>query len=249
MIVAKPTWTADIHGLFAAPYWIPAEQRAAVAATWAGCMNGYFVFLDDPDSVKTWSETIYQHLASRNMPLTLDQQQFWPIDALETFRLWVNQGWRLDAGSPFDLAERIPPPDLPQPVKRLRQDIRALSLEELNLYRARLDDVMQVGEPDSAAPWQRYAYIHTNWCLHYQEAFALWHRAYLLYLEQLIDCAIPYWDWMAEDASVDGSPQAGLPQAFLDQRCQCASTAVVRAVHQPGQCAGGQHHHGDLRTR
>lgn len=76
---------------FTAPYWIPAAQRAAVAASWTGCMNAYFVYLDDPESVKTWSETIYQHLASRNMPLTLDQQQFWPIDALETFRLWVNQ--------------------------------------------------------------------------------------------------------------------------------------------------------------
>ncbi|USW94346.1 tyrosinase family protein [Pseudomonas proteolytica] len=99
----------------------------------------------------------------------------------------------------------------------MRQDIRALSQEQLDLYRARLDDVMQIGNPDSGSPWQRYAYIHTNWCLHYQEAFALWHRAYLLYLEALIDCPIPYWDWMAEDASIDGSPQAGLPQAFLDE--------------------------------
>ena len=95
----------------------PQEQRAAVAASWVGCMNAYFVFLEDPASVKTWSETIYQHLASRSMPLTLDQQQFWPIDALETFRLWVNQGWRLTPASPFDEAERIPPPDLPHPVK------------------------------------------------------------------------------------------------------------------------------------
>ncbi|OHW38230.1 tyrosinase [Pseudomonas sp. 06C 126] len=180
-------------------------------------MNAYDVFLEDPDSVKAWSETIYQHLASRNMPLTLDDRQFWPIDALETFRQWVNQGWRLNSFSPFDIAERIPPPDLPHPVKRVRQDIRALSQAQLDLYRARLDDVMQIGNPDSGSPWQRYAYIHTNWCLHYQEAFALWHRAYLLYLEALIDCPIPYWDWMAEDASIDGSPQAGLPQAFLDE--------------------------------
>jgi hypothetical protein len=151
------------------------------------------------------------------MPLTLDDRQFWPIDALETFRLWVNQGWRLNSFSPFDIAERIPPPDLPHPVRRVRQDIRALSQEQLDLYRARLDDVMQIGNPDSGSPWQRYAYIHSNWCLHYQEAFALWHRAYLLYLEALIDYPIPYWDWMAEDASVDGSPQAGLPQAFLDE--------------------------------
>ena len=217
MIVAKPTWTADIQGLFTAPYWIPSADRAIVAGSWVRCMNAYDVFLEDPDSVKTWSETIYQHLASRNMPLTLDDRQFWPIDALETFRLWVNQGWRLNSFSPFDIAERIPPPDLPHPVKRVRQDIRALSQAQLDLYRARLDDVMQIGNPDSGSPWQRYAYIHTNWCLHYQEAFALWHRAYLLYLEALIDCPIPYWDWMAEDASVDGSPQAGLPQAFLDE--------------------------------
>lgn len=217
MIVAKPTWTADIQGLFTAPYWIPPADRANVAGAWVRCMNAYDVFLEDPDSVKTWSVTIYQHLASRNMPLTLDERQFWPIDALETFRLWVNQGWRLNSFSPFDIAERIPPPDLPHPVKRVRQDIRTLSQAQLDLYRARLDDVMQIGNPDSGSPWQRYAYIHTNWCLHYQEAFALWHRAYLLYLEALIDCPIPYWDWMAEDASVDGSPQAGLPQAFLDE--------------------------------
>ncbi|MDY0832922.1 tyrosinase family protein [Pseudomonas sp. SED1] len=228
MIVAKPTWATDIHGLFSTPYWIPQEQRAAVTASWVGCMNAYFVFLEDPASVKTWSETIYQHLASRSMPLTLDQQQFWPIDALETFRLWVNQGWRLTPSSPFDVAERIPPPDLPHPVKRVRQDIRALTQEQLNLYRSRLDDVMQVADPDSGSPWQRYAYIHTNWCLHYQEAFALWHRAYLLYLEALIDCAIPYWDWMAEDASVDGSPQAGLPQAFLDETYVHPHTGEVR---------------------
>lgn len=228
MIVAKPTWTADIQGLFSAPYWIPVSQRAAVAATWIGCMNAYDVFLEDPASVKTWSETIYQHLASRNMPLTTDQQQFWPIDALETFRLWVNQGWRLDSISPFDLAERIPPPALPHPVKRVRQDIRSLSADELNLYRAKLDDVMHIGDPDSGSPWQRYAYIHTNWCLHYQEAFALWHRAYLLYLEALIDCAIPYWDWMAVDASIDGSPQAGLPQAFLDETYIHPHTGEVR---------------------
>lgn len=97
MIVAKPTWTADIQGLFTAPYWIPPAERGQVAGSWVRCMNAYDVFLEDPDSVKTWSETIYQHLASRNMPLTLDDRQFWPIDALETFRLWVNQGWRLNS--------------------------------------------------------------------------------------------------------------------------------------------------------
>ncbi|MCA1494665.1 tyrosinase family protein [Ensifer sp. NBAIM29] len=217
MIIAKPTWDADVKKLFVAPFWIAPDRRADVARQWIGCMRGYLIDLDDVASVREWSVTIYNHLASRNMPLTTDTSQFWPIDALETFRLWVNQGWRVNEGSPFDPANRIPPPDLPQQVKRVRPDIRSLSAGEIDVYRAKLDDVMQIGDPDSGSPWQRYAYVHTNWCLHYQEAFALWHRAYLLYLEELIDHAIPFWDWMAEDASVDGSPEAGIPQPFLDE--------------------------------
>jgi hypothetical protein len=217
MIIAKPTWKSDVKNLFSAPFWIAPHRRSDVARGWIECMRGYLIDLDDVASVKEWSVTIYNHLASRHMPLTTDTSQFWPIDALETFRLWVNQGWRITEDSPLDPANRIPPPDLPYQVKRVRPDIRSLSADEINVYRAKLDDVMQIGNPDRAAPWQRYAYVHTNWCLHYQEAFALWHRAYLLYLEELIDHAIPYWDWMAENASVDGSPEAGIPQPFLDE--------------------------------
>ncbi|NCR17375.1 MAG: tyrosinase family protein [Microcystis aeruginosa LL13-03] len=43
-----------------------------------------------------------------------------------------------------------------------------------------------------------------------------WHRAYLLYLEELIDFPIPYWNWMSPNAIKDGHPEAGLPQAFKD---------------------------------
>lgn len=225
MLVAKPTWDDDVRDLFAAPYWIDPAKRANLAQAWLRCMGGaqtekdpgYFVYLDKVDSVKEWSVTIYNHLASRSMPLTTDQSQFWPTEALETFRLWVNQGWRVNSNSPFNEAERIPPPAISPETLRIRPDIRSLSDAEIDVYRSRLDDIMQIGNPDPGSPWQRYAYIHTNWCLHYQEAFAFWHRAYLIYLEALIDHPIPYWDWMAQDASIDGSPEAGLPQAFLDE--------------------------------
>jgi tyrosinase len=226
MIVAKPTWDNDIKDLFAAPCWVPENKRATVAVEWHRCMKGYSICLDKPDSVKEWSVTIYNHLASRAMPLTTDQDQFWPDKALETFRLRVNQGWRIDANAHFDKAERIPgiyelgrppPPGSPLTKPYIRPDIRSLCQDEINIYRARFDDVMDIGNPDPGTLWQRFAYIHTNWCLHYQEAFAFWHRAYLLFLEALIDHPIPYWDWMAEHASVDGNPEAGLPQAYLDE--------------------------------
>ncbi|RCK50361.1 tyrosinase [Thalassospira profundimaris] len=180
-------------------------------------MTAYLVKLDNVSSVREWSVTIYHHLTARTMLLTTDEQQLWPLEALETFRLWVNQGWRIDRNSSFDRANRLSPPKLPDPVLRIRPDIRALSEAELNMYRARLDDVMQTGHLDTVTPWQKYSNIHTNWCFSHQEASVLWHRAYLLYLEELIDHPIPYWDWMAENADTDGNPEAGLPQAFIDE--------------------------------
>lgn len=213
---SEPTWNSQVKALFTAPYWIPQEQRQEVVKTWLGCMKGYLITLDDMSSVKDWSITIYNHLASQNMPLTKDITQRWPQEALELFRLWVNQGWRKTNDSPFDRATRIPEPDPSEASLRVRPDIASLNEEQLNIYRAKLDD-LNIGDPDPESPWQKLAYIHTNWCLHYQEAFAFWHRAYLLYLEALIDHAIPYWDWMAKDASVDGNPSAGLPKAFLDE--------------------------------
>ncbi len=216
MIIAKPIWETDIKPLFAQPYWLPADEREAIGAGWIAFMIGYGLNLSDPASLRESSVTVFDHLASRNMPRTPDERQFWPLEALETFRLWVNQGWRIHPDDPFDIKERIPVPELPGRVKRVRCDIRSLTPVQIDLFRSKFDDILQVGDPSPASPWQQFAYVHTNWCLHYQEAFPLWHRASLLYLEELIDHPIPYWDWMARDASVDGSPQAGLPQAFLE---------------------------------
>lgn len=59
-----------------------------------------------------------------------------------------------------------------------------------------------------------------EWCLHYQEAFSLWHRAYLRYVEELIDFPIPYWNSLDPECSDPKSPASGIPQAFLDQTYQ-----------------------------
>ena len=59
--------------------------------------------------------------------------------------------------------------------------------------------------------------IDAEWCLHYQEAFLFWHRAYLRYVEELIDFPIPYWNGFASDTSNSTSNYAGLPSVFLDE--------------------------------
>lgn len=228
MIASRPTWEDDISRYFTAPYWLPAEDRADIAKGWRGCMKGYLIDLGDYASVREWSVTIYNHLASRSMPLTDDARQVWPFDALETFRLWVNQGWRRVSSDPLDKADRIPKPPVPPSEPYIRRDLAAMRPDEIDDFRARLDDIMQVGDPSPSSPWQKWAYIHTNWCLHYQEAFAFWHRGYLMYLESLLGCPIPYWDWMAKDASIDGSPSAGLPQCFLDETYVHPGTGETR---------------------
>lgn len=217
MIIAKPTWQGEIKDLFANPYWISPVDRARVGQGWTGCMSGYLIDLSDPKSVQDWASTIYDHLSSRSMPLTSNSTHYWPMEALETFRHWANQGYRLNEASPFDEAARILPPGSSPTPLRVRRDLASLTQMELDAFRAQLDDIMQIGNPDPDAPWQIWAYLHTNWCLHYQEAFCLWHRAYLIYFEEQLRAAIPYWDWMAEDASHPDSPNAGLPQAFIDK--------------------------------
>ena len=55
----------------------------------------------------------------------------------------------------------------------VRKDILELTQEELDYYRI---DVLRVGDPDRSSPWQKLGSIHTEWCLHYQEAFLPWHN-------------------------------------------------------------------------
>jgi len=221
LVNLHPAWnhsdrSLSIRLLFSEPYWVEVERRAKIGKAWIGAMAGYEIYLDQWKSVKQWGITIYGHLCSRNMPLTSDQTQLWPAAATELLRTWVNQGHRENESDPFDPAERIPPPHEVPHLTRVRKDIRSLTSDELARYRAKLDDVMRVGDWSLTSPWQQLSYVHTNWCLHYQEAFLFWHRAYLLYFEQLLGMAIPYWNWMAVDANVDGSPNAGIPQAFKD---------------------------------
>lgn len=211
-----PVWEGQINQLFVVPYWIDPAQRTSTGQRWIGCMNGYQINLADYASVCQWAVLIYHYLHSRMMPLTPNPQEYWPDEALEMLRTWINQGFRMTEADPINPHEILPKPR-PHPENiRIRKDIRALTQAELDDYRMRLDDIAQVWNTDPASPGQVFCAIHGDWCLHYQEAFLLWHRAYLMQFELFIGCAVPYWNWYAEDAAIDGSPNAGLPQAFKD---------------------------------
>lgn len=240
-----PNWQNEIAALFAEPYWIDEGDRTQTGQGWIGCMNGYALQLDDYSSIKASSVLIYDVLSSRMMPLG---EASWPDEPLEIFRQWVNLGWPETAFSPVDPKERIAPPSERPLQIRIRRDIRSLSQAELDDYRMRLDDVMELWNTAPSSPGQIFAAVHGEWCLHYQEAFLFWHRAYLMRFEQELGCAVPYWNWYALGASIDGNPASGLPQAFKDDTYIHPRTGETRpnplkyAAARDGHsklCAGG----------
>lgn len=79
-----------------------------------------------------------------------------------------------------------------------------------------------------AIPANDITRLDAEWCLHYQEAFVFWHRAYLRYVEELIDFPIPYWNGFAADSSDPTSPSAGIPSIFLEETYVHSSGEVRR---------------------
>jgi hypothetical protein len=211
----SPTWNDDIRDLFAKPYWL-GDEKESVGKGWIGAMKhfGWNLDLSQVDDVQKQAVVVYQHLRSRSMPISSDPRQFWPDEALETYRAWVNQGCRVSTNDPIYSTNSIPPPS-DNPVKiRVRKDVRNLTADEIQLYRSKIQNVLQVDSVSSK--WQELGKLHAFWCLHYQEATFMWHRAYLRYVEELIDFPIPYWNGFASDTVDPKSPAAGLPSLFTD---------------------------------
>ncbi|KAI9170659.1 hypothetical protein HJFPF1_00129 [Paramyrothecium foliicola] len=219
VVVSDPTWDGNVRDLFAKPYWV--SDPVSTGQWWISAMGKWspetpkelHLDLSDPGSVQYNVVTIYQHLRSKSMPITDDPSEYWPEEALETLRNWANQGFRTTSNDPISTETVIPVPN--DPPLKLRKDILSLTSTELQTYREKLDTVLNVGNLDSK--WQELGLIHAEWCLHYQEATFFWHRAYLNYVESLIDFPIPYWNGFAADTSDINSPHAGLPSIFLEE--------------------------------
>lgn len=162
----QPTWDADIKEILTAPPWLPEDQRARVGAHWKSAMlkygapmpDGSTLTLDNYEHVKTQAPTIYRHCASRSMPITDNPSEYWPGDVLRTFLLWINQGCRKNAEHP--VTPRCPAlEEDPTRSHRVRKDINALTPSELQLYRAKIQDILQVESLDSV--WQELGEIRT----------------------------------------------------------------------------------------
>ncbi|RFN43983.1 hemocyanin, beta-c chain unit d [Fusarium flagelliforme] len=221
-----PNWEDDILPLIEKPYWI-ANDPESVGSSWVGSMKIWGKWdLSSYDDVRSRAAGIYKHLRSKSMPVTQDPDEYWPEEALELFRHWANSGYpRNKQDTQFVQGDD---PEIPEPLDppvsyRVRRDIMSLNREELVEYQSKLDDVLHIQEvcfEGKKTKWQELGKLHAYWCLHYQEATFLWHRAYLRYVEELIDFPIPYWNGYAAEASVAKSKFAGIPPMFFEEHYQ-----------------------------
>jgi hypothetical protein len=154
----EPTWQDNVSKLFSAPYWLPEDTRESIGASWIAMMKFWGpTDLSNYDHVKKKATSIYQHCRSKTMPLTDDPSQYFPEEALELIWHWANQGYRKISMDPFVRETVIPEPQDPPVTWRNRKDIRNLTPEELQTYRAKLEDILGVGRVKSK--WQELGFL------------------------------------------------------------------------------------------
>ena len=150
--VTNPTWDDDILPLLQKPYWPSNED---IGCMWQSQMQQYGPWdLFSYEDVKPDAVSIYQHLRCRSMPIVDDEDEYWPEEALELLRIWINQGYR-KASTDSALAqavEIIPQPTEPPVIIRVRKDIKNLTDTELQTYRSCLDDILNIDSLGSK--WQ-----------------------------------------------------------------------------------------------
>ena len=161
--VSNPTWNDDVGPLFRSPCWV--ADSSTIGSNWIQQMYEWsppgeqplYLDLSDRKSVQFNAVTVYQHLWSKSMPITSNPGEYWPDDALKTFRLWANQGFRESLSNPIVPKVTVPAPNDPPTIFRARKDILSLTPEELQTLREKLDDVLNVCEINSK--WQEFGII------------------------------------------------------------------------------------------
>ncbi|KAI5846837.1 hypothetical protein BZA05DRAFT_447121 [Tricharina praecox] len=91
LIATNPTWATDIAALFANPYWVPEERRYQVGA---GFVERH-LDLSCYERAKTTAKEVYEYM-ERRCRKAEGRQHWFPEDAVETFKMWMEQGCRVD---------------------------------------------------------------------------------------------------------------------------------------------------------
>jgi tyrosinase len=189
-VVASPTYMADIRFFFR-----PEDVEH---------MGAKGIELGTYEEVKSNAPTVYAHTAPPNADMPPDAAGKWSANRSQTFRNWIIKGCPLGSATPQAAGVSAL---IEASGGRIRKNVASLSAQEVQTLQAAFSGLME-RDPSDANSYFALAGIHglplPISCLHHENRYNPWHRAYLKVFEDALrsvpgcqDATIPYWDIQA----------------------------------------------------
>ena len=127
----------------------------------------------------------------------------WSTERSQTFRNWIFNGFPVGPATPPD---RVGPVEH-TPGTRVRKDVTSTQRAEFETLRTAFTGIMErpPADPNSYFALAGIHGLPQRWCLHHEDRYNPWHRAYLKMFEdalrsvpECVDVTMPYWDLRAE---------------------------------------------------
>ena len=156
------------------------------------------VDLSTYEALKERATSVYFRTKPPNATMPPDPARQWSEERSETFANWIRNGFPLGEPTP-----QVPPPVI-EDAGRVRKDASALDQDEIEALRVAFQGIMD-RPPDHPAGYFVLAGKHwfpaPNECLHHEDRFYPWHRAYIKEFEDALrsvdgaeSVTLPYWD-------------------------------------------------------
>jgi tyrosinase len=137
---------------------------------------------------------------------------------------------------------------------RYRRNIACLTTNQLHDLREALAILFTL-PASSPHSWQYVAGIHglpsPTWCIHGAPGFLTWHRAYLLALEEALQClypdvTVPYWNWSSGPTT--GVPSACAGATYVNRDGDTVPNPLYAGPLPPGAGASMTNRRSDIDT-
>jgi hypothetical protein len=137
---------------------------------------------------------------------------------------------------------------------RYRRNVNCLTADQLHDFREALAILFSL-PASSPHSWAYVAGLHglpaPTWCIHGAPGFLTWHRAYLLALEEALQClnpavTVPYWNWSS--APTTGVPAACASPTYVDRDGDTVANPLYAGPLPPGAGAAMTSRRSDIDT-
>lgn len=137
---------------------------------------------------------------------------------------------------------------------RYRRNIACLTTNQLHDLREALAILFTLPS-SSPHSWQYVSGLHgeplPRWCIHGSPGFLTWHRAYLLALEEALQClnpevTIPYWNWSSGPTT--GAPAPCASPTYVDRNGNTVPNPLYAGPMPPGGGASMTNRRSDIDT-